>query len=154
MSDINLKDNYVLVRESKNGEIRHVPINSLLMNALKSVINNTDSEYIFPGSDGNPVKSVRKAFSGALKRSGILHLRLHDLRHTFGSNLSMAGVDIATIKELMGHKDISTTMRYLHPSPQHKKDAVERLTYSPMDTYLDTYDDTGDNLSIITSRNH
>jgi len=138
VSDISLKDRYILVRESKNGEIRHVPINSLLMKTLKSVINNTDSEYLFVGPTGDPVKSVKQGFWAALRRSGIPHLRFHDLRHSFGSNLSMAGVDIATIQELMGHKDISTTKRYLHPSPSHKKEAVERLTFSPMDTYLDT----------------
>lgn len=150
VSDINLRDRYILVRESKNGEIRHVPINSLLMKALKSVINNTDCEHLFAGPDGNPVKTVKKAFWGALRRSGIAHLRFHDLRHSFGSNLSMAGVDIATIQELMGHKDISTTKRYLHPSPKHKKDAVERLNFSPADTYLDTKDETTDKLTVIT----
>jgi len=154
VSDINLKDKYILVRETKNGEIRHVPINSLLMKALKSVINNTDSEYLFTGPTGDPVKSVKQGFWAALRRSGIAHLRFHDLRHSFGSNLSMAGVDIATIQELMGHKDISTTKRYLHPSPSHKKEAVERLKFSPMDTYLDTKSDNGEPATIITNRNH
>jgi integrase len=50
----------------------------------------------------------------------------------------MAGVDIVTVQELMGHKDISMTKRYSHPTPQHKKQAIERLNLSAMDTYLDT----------------
>jgi|GEM_PF-1561475 len=66
----------------------------------------------------------------------------------------MAGVDIATIQELMGHKDISTTKRYLHPSPSHKKEAVERLKLSPMDTYLDTKSDMSETPISITNRNH
>jgi len=70
-SDINLKYRFILVRESKNGEIRHVPINSLLMKTLKSVINNSDSEYLFTGPTGNPVKSVKQGFWAALRRSGI-----------------------------------------------------------------------------------
>jgi len=154
VSDINLKDRYILVRESKNGEIRHVPINTLLMKTLKSVINNTDSEHLFVGPTGEPVKSVKQGFWAALRRSGIPHIRFHDLRHSFGSNLSMAGVDIATIQELMGHKDITTTKRYLHPSPKHKKEAVERLKFSPMDTYLDTNSNSGDDASAVTHRNH
>jgi len=153
-SDINPNDKFILVRESKNGEIRHVPINSLLMKTLKSVINNSDSEYLFTGPTGNPVKSVKQGFWAALRRSGIPHLRFHDLRHSFGSNLSMAGVDIATIQELMGHKDISTTKRYLHPSPSHKKEAVERLKFSPMDTYLDTQEKMREPLASITTRNY
>lgn len=150
VSDINLRDRHILIRESKNGEIRYVPINSLLMNTLKSVINNTNCEYLFAGPDGNPVKTVKKAFWGALRRSGIEHLRFHDLRHSFGSYLSMSGVDIATIQKLMGHKEISTTERYLHPSPEHRKDAVERLNFSLADTYLDTKDDTKEKLTVIT----
>ncbi len=150
VSDINLRDRYILVRESKNGDIRHVPINSLLMKTLKSVINNNNCEHLFAGANGIPVKTVKKAFWGALRRSGIAHLRFHDLRHSFGSNLSMSGVDIATIQELMGHKDISTTKRYIHPSPQHKKEAVEHLQFSPTVTYLDTDDETNRNIKLIT----
>ena len=78
-SDIDIVDRYIVVRESKNGEIRHVPINSLLMKSLKSVIDNNESEYLFPGIGGDPVKSVKKAFWGALRRSGISHIRFHDL---------------------------------------------------------------------------
>lgn len=50
----------------------------------------------------------------------------------------MAGVDIVTVKELLGHKDISMTMRYSHPTPHHKKQAVDKLTIDVTDTYLDT----------------
>ena len=39
----------------------------------------------------------------------------------------MAGVDLATPKELMGHSQISMTMRYVHPTPEHKRQAVEKL---------------------------
>jgi len=39
----------------------------------------------------------------------------------------MAGVDLATLKELMGHSNISTTMRYVHPTPEHKQEAVRKL---------------------------
>jgi len=49
------------------------------------------------------------------------------LRHTFGSRSAMAGVDLPTLKELMGHSNISTTMRYVHPTPEHKLEAVRKL---------------------------
>ncbi len=50
----------------------------------------------------------------------------------------MAGVDLATIAELLGHADIKMTKRYSHPTPEHKKSAIDKLGYRIMDTYLDT----------------
>ncbi len=50
----------------------------------------------------------------------------------------MAGVDIVTVQELMGHKDIAMTKRYSHPAPDHKKQAIESLNLNAMDTYFDT----------------
>jgi integrase len=51
---------------------------------------------------------------------------LYDFRHTFGSRLAMAEVDLATRKELMGHPSIATTLRYVHPTPEHKRSAMEK----------------------------
>jgi site-specific recombinase XerD len=51
----------------------------------------------------------------------------HVLRHTCASHLVMAGVDLATVREIMRHKSIEMTLRYSHLSPEHKKSAVETL---------------------------
>ena len=132
-SDLNLEQGYILIRETKNNEIRTVSISSELMVELRPICSRIldGDEYIFPGKDGQLIKSVKSSFGGAVKRSGIKHIRFHDLRHCFGTALSNSGVEIPTIQKIMGHKNISTTMRYLHPSPQREKEAVEKVRYSP-----------------------
>jgi integrase len=59
------------------------------------------------------------------KYAGIGHVRFHDLRHMFATNLVMNGVDLVTVKEILGHSDISMTVRYSHPSDERKMAAVE-----------------------------
>jgi site-specific recombinase XerD len=55
------------------------------------------------------------------------NFRLYDFRHTYGSRMAMAGVDLMTLRELMGHSSITITQRYCHPTPEHKIFAMERL---------------------------
>ena len=73
---------------------------------------------------------VTKALNTAAKHAGIRHVFMHVFRHTLASHLVMAGVDLRTVQQLMGHKDIKMTMRYAHLAPDHLKGAVERLDFS------------------------
>lgn len=58
-----------------------------------------------------------------------------------GSHLVMAGVDLATVKELLGHRDIRTTLRYAHLAQDHKREAIARIGKLVMS---DTNNDTSD----------
>ena len=84
----------------------------------------SEGEYIFKYKDKN---SLGSSFRKVMKRLGIKDLCFHSLRHTFVTNLAMNGVDLSTIQELLGHKSIVMTKRYSHPTPEHKKQAVEKL---------------------------
>ena len=64
----------------------------------------------------------------------------------------MAGVDIRTIQELMGHKDIKMTMRYSHPTPEHKKKAVKVL--DGVTTFFTTVDRNPDLDKVVSIGNH
>ena len=73
---------------------------------------------------------IKKGFASALRRAGIENFRFHDLRHTFGSHLIMQGVDLRTVQQVMGHKEIKMTMRYSHLSPGHVQEAMEKLDHA------------------------
>ncbi|MGH9393069.1 MAG: tyrosine-type recombinase/integrase, partial [Terriglobales bacterium] len=66
-------------------------------------------------------------FEAAIRKAGIAEFPWHCLRHTFASRLAMAGVDLRTVQELLGHRTIQMTVRYAHLAPQHTLEAVERL---------------------------
>jgi integrase len=142
--DINPKEGYLLVRDSKNHESRTISLNPTLKAVLPNLPKHTQSEYVF-----NARKTIKRACTNALKKSGIPHCRFHDLRHTFATGLVMEGTDIVNIQELMGHKDIRMTKRYSHPTPEHKSQAVERLKFSPTSLNLVTVEVKKVNLSSI-----
>ena len=125
--DIHLEREIIYIPQTKSGERQQVPMSDIVKKTLISVPKHPDSAYIFCNKDGRPYTNVRKSFDAALKKCDIIDFHFHDLRHTFASQLVMAGVDIKTVQELMRHKSIEMTMRYAHLSPDHKKKAVDIL---------------------------
>jgi len=76
---------------------------------------------------------------GIIRKSACCRLcRARHKRHTFASRLVMAGVDLRTVQELMGHKTITMTVRYAHLAPAHQREAIERLAQKRTDTTNDT----------------
>ncbi len=110
---------------AKNGESRSIPMNDVLKHTLE--LSKTFEGAVFRNRNGKPYKSVNTAFKNAVRRAEIEDFTFHDLRHTFASRLVMGGVDLPTVKELMGHKDIKMTLRYAHLSDDHKQKAVDIL---------------------------
>src|SRR5579884_567548 len=111
----------ITIPKAKHGEKRHLPINSVAANALFRLKARGEQRVCHRGRDG------RTWFGECVAEAGIEDFRWHDLRHTFASRLVMAGVDLVTVKELMGHKSIQTTMRYAHLAPAHMMRAIEVL---------------------------
>ena len=125
--DINIRQGVIYLLQTKNGERREVLINDIVKKALIAVPKNPNSPYVFCHSNGKPYCNVRKSFDTALKKCDIIDFHFHDLRHTYCSQLVMAGVDIKTVQELVGHKSIEMTLRYSHLSPSHKRQAIDTL---------------------------
>jgi len=128
--DIDFELKLIHVADSKNYESRDIPMNDILYETLKTLKEKADQrqEYVFINPKTNkPYDDVKRSFKTALKKAEIEDFTFHDLRHTFASHLVMNGVDLMTVKELLGHKDIKMTMRYSHLSPDHKRIAVKRM---------------------------
>ena len=130
--DVDLARGNLTVRGSgaKSGRTRHVPLNDEAARVLRTwhrQAGEPDAGLVFPGKAGARLDTIKTAWSGLLKAAGISAFRWHDLRHTFASKLVMAGVDLNTVRELLGHGDLTMTLRYAHLAPAHKAAAVSRL---------------------------
>lgn len=79
---------------------------------------------------GDRFLDLKAGFKAILKRAGLTGITWHTLRHTFASRLTRSGVDLVTVKELLGHSTINTTMRYAHSNHDTKARAVAKLPTS------------------------
>lgn len=121
------RDSIHLLR-TKSGKPRTVPMNTVVREVLSVMKGINDSECVFVNPrTGKPLTDIKNAFKAALKEAGIEGLRFHDLRHTAGTRMADAGVPIAVIADILGHKDIRTTMRYVHATDEGKRRAVKSL---------------------------
>ena len=118
----------VVGEKAKSGSTRHIPMNAEVVQLLKEWKKTSNGGLVFPGRDGAPLNNTKKSWATILSDAKIADFRFHDLRHTFASNLVMAGVDLNTVRDLLGHGDLKMTLRYAHLAPEHKAAAVELLT--------------------------
>jgi site-specific recombinase XerD len=135
--DVSFTRRTLTIQRSKNGETRHVPLNKAALAALMTLEKSANGSDFVCGGAVEP----RRWFEPVVKAANLTAFSWHCLRHTFASRLVMAGVDIRTVQELMGHKTIAMTVRYSHLAPKHTLAAVERLdapTGEPTDTTTDT----------------
>src|SRR5262249_32004477 len=129
--NVDFRTGIITVPRAKHGEKRHVPMNDYVRAVLLKLPSRDRSAYVFPSATGetpiNTCNFMNRVFRKALTDGKTETLRWHDLRHTFASRLVMAGVDLRTVQELLGHKTITMTLRYSHLSPAHQLAAVQRL---------------------------
>jgi len=129
-TDVDLLQRKVVIRgdNAKSGKTRYMPLNDEALSALQHWRSSTElAEWVFPGRDGERLKGIKTSWKSVLQKAAICDFHWHDLRHHFASRLVMKGVDLNTVRELLGHSDLSMTLRYAHLSPEHKADAVAKL---------------------------
>lgn len=126
---IDLENAIITIRgeNAKDGEDRHIPMNGEALATFKQWREQTPGPLVFPGPTDAPISEIKTAWGKLLKDAKIDNFRWHDMRHHFASRLVMAGVDLNTVRELLGHSDIKMTLRYAHLAPEHKAAAVQKL---------------------------
>lgn len=116
LTPADVEDGCVIVRKGKTRtSVRVVPVPKVALPILKRLpIQYTKS-------------TLRHAFDAVREACGMEHVRLHDLRHTYGSWLAQSGASGPVIRDAMGHSNLSVTSRYLHTVPAHVRAAVRKL---------------------------
>ena len=125
-SDIDLDARMITVRaeQAKNGRQRHMPINAEAL----AVLIQWQRQSSGAGRVFN-VQDVKSAWGALLDTARVTGFRFHDLRHHFASKLVTKGVDLNTVRELLGHADIKMTLRYAHLGPDSLAAAVAKLSH-------------------------
>ena len=134
-NQIDLERKLLTLPKTKNGSSRVIRLNSVALAAFQQLRTDSKSNgVVFRNTEGEPLEGTRAWFEPTIEETGIENYTWHCNRHTFASRLVMAGVDLRTVADLMGHKTIQMTMRYAHLAPDHRANAVERLVSSKVVT--------------------
>jgi integrase len=125
--DIDFGAKTITIHQTKNNEPRVIPMNQTLYDELHQLPRGLHTPYVFCHENGERYDEVKRSFTSACRKAGIMDFRFHDLRHTFASHLVMNGINLKTVQYLLGHKDIRMTLRYAHLSGEHLQAAVGTL---------------------------
>lgn len=141
--DIDLARRLLVVRRGKNGEARYARLNSVALKALDDLRRRSEGTGpVIRNLAGEPLAGPRYWFEKAIVKAGLADFHWHDLRHTFASRLTMAGVGLRAVQDALGHKSVAMTVRYSHLAPDFLFDVVEKLVPSPTDAASDGRTDT------------
>lgn len=116
-------ENFITLRNTKSGETRIVPLNSISEKIIVKRLNEKQSpKYLFANpATGKPYEDIKRQWKGLLKSLSLSDYHFHDLRHTFASYALTGGSDIFTLKDVMGHQKLVTTEKYLSTLKEKKQ---------------------------------
>ena len=123
-----LRTNTLLVEKTKNWEGRDIPLSEYAVKHLSSMVRYIHCPYVFVNERSqkrwaNPYKALHRACDNA----GIEKISFHDFRRFRATQWLSSGLDIRTVKELLGHKDIATTMKYISYLPDHALSKIRQI---------------------------
>lgn len=123
---INFDFKFIEVLKNKGNKRIQIPLSDTLYQEFSEL--RKDKGYVFINPEtGLQYQDIKKSFNAAMAKAGIENFRFHDLRHTVATRLVERGIDLVVVKDILAHSDIKTTMRYAHPVPQRKLEAIQVL---------------------------
>jgi integrase len=118
----------VIGKTAKGMKTRHIPLNDEAYEVLTTWRKqNPENILVFPGRNGEVMGHIKTSWGKVMKDAKVKDFHFHDCRHDFASKLVMAGEDLNTVRELLGHSDIKMTLRYAHLAPSKLTAAVAKL---------------------------
>lgn len=134
-TDVDFENGHLLVKDTKSGRNRQVPMTAEVRDALEHRREQAKSVFVFPADNGERSATVSKTFARTVAdlgfNTGVTDPRqkvvFHSLRHTCASWLVQNGVPLITVGRLLGHSTTAMTERYSHLAPDHFRQAVDTL---------------------------
>jgi integrase len=130
-ADVDTKTGRAILRDTKNGEQRTLPLAGKALEALRELKlqNSARSEYVFPNPSGHPgaFEYFDSYWYEAREAAGISDFHFHDLRHTTASMLAAQGASLLEIADVLGHKTLAMVKRYSHLVVDHKAKVIEKM---------------------------
>jgi len=131
-NDVDLNQGIAILRDTKNGDSRAIPIRGYALDMLKAYRTSWSavplgSAFVFKNLSGRAPFFYYRAWDEARTKAGIPDFKFHDLRHTAASLLAMSGRSLGEVGALLGHRSVQTTKRYSHYASQHVLEMGEAL---------------------------
>jgi integrase len=116
--------------QTKQKRTEHIPLNAQALALIASIIETSDpdSPFLLRGNKpGQPLRDIKKFWSAAVHKAGIINYRRHDNRHTYASHLVSSGLSLEIVGRLLGHTTATTTKRYAHLADDPLRAATNRF---------------------------
>ncbi|WP_375409422.1 tyrosine-type recombinase/integrase [uncultured Methylobacterium sp.] len=134
---IDAEHGYLRLPTSKSGA-KSVPIGETVIAFLAGLPRLAGNPYVFPGRiEGRPFAGLGRVWEQVRERAGLVDIRLHDLRHSFGATSASSGNSLLLLGSILGHRDPKTTQRYAHLARDPVRAAAEQVS-GLIATLLDT----------------
>lgn len=125
---VNFQENFIALLKTKSGKSRNIPINVKLREILQEQKELSTGNYVFENPETHTRYSdLKRSFINVCKKANVKNFRFHDLRHTAATRMASSNINLIVVKDILGHADIKTTMRYAHPVDEIKLQAVNAL---------------------------